>query len=1541
MKKIFSLLIFSILATTVFAQFTMEPTKFGKEFSQQLGYTGNLRKDGAGMQKEFLTFWQSDTLTSPQREQFIKTINALQSKGCKAYPDYVRFTDNLMVFMRKGYDYSQYEKYETAVNDMVKAGRKVRVNDLSEFLHSMNQMLRLNMVCDNLRTNWKVNKLDFLITYENGKFLINFDNVDLIGYQDRDSLKIYQTSGILNPIAKTWVGNGGTFGWERVGYPLDSMSVKMSNYNLNLTDISLKADSVIFSNKYYFTQDLMGDLIDKAQNGEHPERSSYPRFTSYSQDFNVKNIVKDVDYHGGLSVRGRNFVGSGTEEQKAEIRITKNDSVSFSAYAQSFVFDPEKIVSDDCEIVLRLAVDSIYHPSVTMRYIIVKRQIEKESEEQTRRRKQEKQYDIRENGYLEIVRTKEKLSNLNFTNTYHKLSMDFTSMKWVIDKSIIDFATVNTQGTASEVVFESADFYTYDKYKALKRQDAQNPLEVVAGIARWVGYPEFTLNDVVTYMKIGRGLAVQFVLNLTYKGYITYDQTTEKITIKDETWRFLDAHKGEKDSDVILFYSKVNTSAGVLIDDETKQVVRTALGNDTVANAKLSLANFDLKMFGVPYVHLSDSQNVTVYPKNNKLTIMKNRNFVFDGLLQAGQFYMYGSSFRFDYNLFKIDVPNCDSMKIVAMTTPEMGFLDNNGQPRVAIVRNKLENISGDFYIDYPNNKSGFADYKEFPKLVSTKETYVYYDAPDIYNGIYDRNRFYFKVEPFTIDSIDGFSKDNIHFKGVLMSDGIIPDLDEILVVRQSDWSLGFEYKTPASGVPIYNGKATFKNNIDLSNKGLRADGTINYLSTTFGDTYVTLFPDEMEGHSKTMNMVSTKSPVQFPKVVGVENSLQWKVNKDKFNVYKDTANFVMYDGQAELDGNLTITSQGLHGEGTTFINKAMLVSEDFVYNKDDFDADTADFSLYKTSLADIDFEGFGQKSHIDFIKRRGDFESNGEMSEQNFPKNKYKCRASKTVWYMDQEELAFSTKEEVLDQLKGVNPESDWEKWEMTFNGGSRFESYMPGQDNLSFFVPEAVYNYRDYIITAKDVGVVRVADAAIYPKEPMIIRKNAEMDTLKNAKLTANVTSEYYKFYDATVKIKGKRDYTATADYDYINETKEPQKIHFADIKVVDGESRANGVIPNTDNFNITRHFGYQGDVRAYAGVDSLEYIGAAKLNYECDTALQWFKFKSFVSREDAFIPIVKDLKNINNLVLRTAIMLGTSRVYPAFVAKRRSPNDQTLFDVNGYIRYNEDLGKFEISSIDKLNEHNLPGNYLSIDASTCEVVGEGQFNFSNDLTYTFNPNTYGKVIYSPETDTTEFKTTMFMNIPMPTEAYEYMAKTIPAVSSDFVDENEETYHIALKQFLDTTEYNKYMTNISFGNYDKIPKLLTENKIVLTDINFVYDRKSQTKGLLYGGPIGFVNFGKHHVGKYVSGYIRISKSKGGDAFEMLIEPDGEMWFYFSYRKGVLKTISSEEKYNSIISESKKQSFDNYSLILEGTAEKNRFAKDMNTKFQNTSSEY
>ena len=135
-----------------------------------------------------------------------------------------------------------------------------------------------------------------------------------------------------------------------------------------------------------------------------------------------------------------------------------------------------------------------------------------------------------------------------------------------------------------------------------------------------------------------------------------------------------------------------------------------------------------------------------------------------------------------------------------------------------------VSDLGGDLYIDDPNNKSGLKNFPKYPIFSSTKDAYVYYDDPSIFNGVYDRDKFYFYLYPFTIDSLDNFKTELLQFEGYLASAGIFPDIEDTLRV-QRDYSLGFETTTPESGFDTYGGKGTYFADVRLSNEGLRGKG--------------------------------------------------------------------------------------------------------------------------------------------------------------------------------------------------------------------------------------------------------------------------------------------------------------------------------------------------------------------------------------------------------------------------------------------------------------------------------------------------------------------------------------------------------------------------------------------------------------------------------------------------------------------------------------------------------------------------------------------
>ncbi len=90
----------------------------------------------------------------------------------------------------------------------------------------------------------------------------------------------------------------------------------------------------------------------------------------------------------------------------------------------------------------------------------------------------------------------------------------------------------------------------------------------------------------------------------------------------------------------------------------------------------------------------------------------------------------------------------------------------------------------------------------------------------------------------------------------------------------------------------------------------------------------------------------------------------------------------------------------------------------------------------------------------------------------------------------------------------------------------------------------------------------------------------------------------------------------------------------------------------------------------------------------------------------------------------------------------------------------------------------------------------------------------------------------------------------------------------------------------------------------MILTDLLFVYHK--DLSAFVHHGPIGIANLGEEHVNKYVYGFISIEKTRRGDVFEMLIEPNYGVWYYFKYTNNTFTAISSDETFNQILYELK-----------------------------------
>ena len=120
-----------------------------------------------------------------------------------------------------------------------------------------------------------------------------------------------------------------------------------------------------------------GKFEDKIIARRNQEDGSYPRFESFDQVLEIKEIGDGIDYRGGFKLNGTTVYGYGSKENKAYITIKADNKKRFRGYSENFVIRKnEKIASERTEMIIYSGKDSIYHPSINIKFDIPKQEMQ-------------------------------------------------------------------------------------------------------------------------------------------------------------------------------------------------------------------------------------------------------------------------------------------------------------------------------------------------------------------------------------------------------------------------------------------------------------------------------------------------------------------------------------------------------------------------------------------------------------------------------------------------------------------------------------------------------------------------------------------------------------------------------------------------------------------------------------------------------------------------------------------------------------------------------------------------------------------------------------------------------------------------------------------------------------------------------------------------------------------------------------------------------------------------------------------------------------
>ncbi len=1426
----------AFIASILFIQgHAQQIRSFSEDPAEYLGQVQELlieadKKLGEEIFNDFNGFWNSGSLTDSMKTLVIEASNAMLKKRQKPIPEFQYFFESLRNASQK-IDQDQVQNYIKGVREVASGNS---VGKTKEFIEVTHLFFKNNSLYESNSSRWfyQGGEVKFVADAKRPYFL--FEKTNLKAKARGDSSLVEETNGAYYPIDEEFIGKGGTIFWSRAGYDKDSAYAELQNYTVPLSKIVFEADSVTLYSQYYVQEPLLGKLEEKLTARNAGDEAIYPKFESYNKMVALK-IADEVNFMGGFVMEGARFRGYGTVDNKAQLVFEREGKVLVRVASTSFLLRRDRISTADAHAYLYLEEDSIFHPKLNIRFTI-------------------------EDRLLTLNRENEGLSKTPFFNTYHKVDMYFGQLTWKMGEAQMTLS----QGITSNVepvVFESNDYFTTEKYDALQGMDRRHPIYVLAQMVKqYDGRREFSIDLVAEYFKMTDFQAKRMMMNMSIFGYADYELETHTVTISDRVFSFIEAKKGDRDYDVIQFVSRIAQKE----------------------NATLSLLDYNMSMNGVGRILLSDSQDVVIYPFDQEIVLKKNRDFDFAGRVKAGRFDMYGFDFHFIYDNFFLNLNQIDSMRF------KVPAFEANAQGDYPLKRvtTPLRDLSGVLYIDAPQNKSGKDPYSEFPIFKSGSDTYVYYDYDYIYQGAYRKEDFYFHVDPFELDSLDNFETAGLAFTGELNSAGIFEPLRQSLTV-QPDYSLGFDIELPPGGFAAYGGKGNFDNRLSLSNSGLVGDGVISYITSESASNAFTFFPDSVRGLAHRFEVSKQNAAIAFPPASGSQDEIRWLPYSDQLHSANTQDPFDIFEAEYKHFGTLTVTPQGLLGDGLLQFETAETESKDYVFGYNSFKSEHTAFWLDRFETGEWTITITDAKANVDFDRRNGKFVLNDKDDYISFPVNQYICLMDVIDWDMDKR----------LIDIKNSSG-ADY----------SPLVSVNPAQDSLQFVAGRARYVMEDYFLEAFEVKQIDVADAGIQPKDEYVaIEKEAYMRPFTGSKIVANRNDKWHEVYEADIQVYSRNNYGAEGDYDYLDESKKAWTIHFDTIGVENKTSFAFGSVAEEDDFFLSPFFAYNGNVRMYGNKEFLQLTGSTHIQSTCtEVRTDWIPFKGEADPKDITI----DLRAIGKMgekdtLWAAMVWAGDSAAhYTAFMGKITGPKDHAFFTSNGVLWYDKNSNEYKITTKEKKLNPDLPDQYLAFNNRNCTVEGRGRLDFGG-RTGMVKVDPIGLVSHNTRTGTTNLEISMGVD-------FLFSEDALQVIANDFYNEpmlagtdlENENFQMAVRTWIEKEkDADKYLEDLSvYGTVRKLPKELVK-PLIFTELSMEF--KPEFNAFVSKGDFGLVNLGENQMNLVIDGKIAYEKGRSSDELLMYLEANpSSNWYFFNYDRNRMQAMGANDQFDAILKE-------------------------------------
>ena len=1419
---------------------------------------------------EFTQIYKGGVFTEDEIKVIIETANVLLSGRMSANPYFANYLTGLTIIKKEDNAGEKFNEWHETIKTIVTKSPERKLQRFQQFINFTNEFFQYKTLkFSEGSTNWLTISDNYSIKYVDNEPQLTFEKLDLMVANKKDSIYIYATSGVFYPTQKIWKGSGGKVTWERFGADKIDAHVILADYELDVKRSLYEAENVkLYYPLYFGSNEIEGRFSDKLST----VGGTYPRFESYSNDLEINNFGNRVNYIGGFRLQGDLIYGSGDKEKRAVIGIfNEAGELAFKGESEKFTIrQQERIIGEQVRSVIYFGQDSIYHPSVNIRY------------------------DVKHQA-LQLSRGNRGSDRNPFYSSHHKVNIDAEQINAIIesDSILIGKKSISLSKNTA-VFFESLKFYDEGDYRRVQNIATTNPIALMKITAEKEGTnyldanliakrinPKFTVDNIQS-----------LIFDLTAKGFINYDRDKKVIEIKDKIFHYADASQEKVDYDLIKIRSKTDN-----------------------VNAFLDFNSQNISIRGIKSLEFSPRQKVGLVPDSSKVLLKQNRNMDFDGVVFAGFSTLTGKELHFDYDKFAIQM---DSIDYFDLFVPQMEL--NNNRPVAKSIGSRIENLHGVLLIDAPSNKSGRENIRMFPSLQSKGTSFVYYDSDSTLHGIYSRDSFYFQLEPFSFNHLDAFGPDDIHFEGTFSSAGIFPEFEETLRLQDIDQSLGFATKNLEEVYPNYQGKGSYRGEISLSNQGLQGRGNLQYLGASINSENIVFKPKELTASAELFDLEEVRDgEAEVPKVHGVDVNITWKPYKDSMYVRSDVAPFELFqENNHKLDGTLILTPGGLKADGVLDWDKARLSSKMLSFGAYSVVADTANLGIKAFDSDDLALQTYNVTARIDFDDEVGLFESNDEQGLTQLPYNKYETTMDEFDWDMKEETISFKDEYNEYGGFLSKHPDQD----SLRFEGKTATYKINTGQLKVvgvphvvaadAFIYPDTGY------IEIQAGGAMKTLDNAQIICDTLNryhVINRATVNILGRRHYTASGFYEYnindrqqeFELSDIVGQPTGKGSFK--------------KKLSI---------TKATGEVTPRDSFFIDHKTTFQGTITLNAQSKNLKFDGFARLNTD-QLPTYWFSVHSEGDKKD--LAIAYDVPNsYEGEPLKTGLYLSkeTANIYPSVMMPLRYRKDRDIFPAKGVFKYDENTDEFIFGDSSKVISDQVIGNRFIFNNTTGDVSAEGKFNLGSGLKY-ISIATAGRAetVFPPELepvpekdpnimlaeeDTLSIFEPEFIGPPTTAELMAGINLIIPEallkiMAGDFKNAGFDGQNIVY--LTDINFYKKAIAELFPDNKDmteavngmntgvlEIPKKYNEFTLLFSKLKLKWDPEYQSF-LTTTKKSGLVSINGEPIGKMITCYVecKMPTTEGDDRLYIYLKSPNELYYYFGFKQGILSVVSNNVK--------------------------------------------